>query len=319
VTERTPQRAYLDLQKLARDQGRNTQQLFELYIHERFLARVAESQYAGKLVLKGGMLLAVLDVRRGTRDADMLARGMDGDESRLEAVIGEIASIPMTDGVDFDTAAISIATIREGAEYEGIRLALPASLGGAELKLRLDLSFGDPVEPQQIDYPTLLDDQDFPLLGYPLESVIAEKADTMMLLGDANTRDRDYGDIYLLSQIHTVEAVTLRRATASVAEHRGHEGASAWTTSRNPPRESPAALGGVPRPRRPARSTGALRRCRRRSRRLHRRVAGHACVNLESCDPAVGLAAVRTTLQRVLFTPLRVNAPSAENRGPLKC
>lgn len=98
MTERTPQRTYLDLQKLARDQGRNTQQLFELYIHERFL----------------------------------------------------------------------------------------------------DLSFGDPVEPQQIDYPTLLDDQDFPLLGYPLESVIAEKADAMMFLGDANTRDRDYGDIYLL-------------------------------------------------------------------------------------------------------------------------
>lgn len=96
MTERTPQRAYLDLQKLARDQGRNTQQLFELYIHERFLARVAEAQYADKLVLKGGMLLAVLDVRRGTRDADMLARGLAGDESGLKAVIGEIASIPMT-------------------------------------------------------------------------------------------------------------------------------------------------------------------------------------------------------------------------------
>jgi hypothetical protein len=121
VTERTPQRVYLDLQKLARDQGRNTQQLFELYIHERFLARVAESQYADKLVLKGGMLLAVLDVRRGTRDADMLARGLAGDESRLKAVIGEIASISMADGVGFDTTAISIATIREGADYECIR------------------------------------------------------------------------------------------------------------------------------------------------------------------------------------------------------
>jgi len=223
VTERTPQRAYLDLQKLARDQGRNTQQLFVLYIHERFLARVAESQYADKLVLKGGMLLAVLDVRRGTRDADMLARGLAGDESRLKAVIGEIASIPMADGVDFDTTAISITAIREGADSEGIRLSQPASLGGAELKLRLDLSFGDPVEPQRIDYPTLLGDRGFPLLGYPLESVIAEKADTMMFLGDANTRDRDYGDIYLLSQIHTVEAETLRRAMQSVAQHRGHE------------------------------------------------------------------------------------------------
>lgn len=190
---------------------------------ERFLARLAESRFAGKLVLKGGMLLAVLDVRRGTRDADMLARSLASDERSLRDAISEIASISMADGVDFDTTAISIVTIREGADYEGIRLSLPARLGGAELKLRLDLSFGDPVEPQQIEYPTLLDDQGFPLLGYPLESVIAEKADTMMFLGDANTRDRDYGDVYLLSKIHPVEAKALRDVLRGVSEHRGHE------------------------------------------------------------------------------------------------
>lgn len=164
MTERTSQQVYLDLQKLAREQGRNTQQLFELCIHERFLARLAGSRFADKLVLKGGMLLAVLDVR-----------------------------------------------------------SLPASLAGAKLQLRLDLSFGDPVEPQQVDYPTLLGDQGFSVLGYPLETLIAEKADTMMFLGDANTRDRDYGDVYLLSQIHPVEAEVLRSALGSVAEHRGHE------------------------------------------------------------------------------------------------
>lgn len=223
MIERTAQRAYLDLRKLARDQGRNTQQVFELYIHERFLARLAKSRFVDKFVLKGGMLLAVLDVRRGTRDADMLARGLASDESSLRAVVGEIAAISMADGVSFDTTSISIMPIREGAEYEGVRLALPASLGGAELKLRLDLSFGDPVEPQRIDYPTLLGDEGFSLLGYPLESVIAEKADTMMFLGDTNTRDRDYADIYLLSRIHPVEAESLRAALRSVAGHRRHE------------------------------------------------------------------------------------------------
>jgi hypothetical protein len=74
-----------------------------------------------------------------------------------------------------------------------------------------------------VDYPTLLDDQGFRLLGYPLEGVIAEKADTMMFLGDANTRDRDYGDVYLLSEIHSVEAEPLRKTLRIVAEHRGHE------------------------------------------------------------------------------------------------
>jgi hypothetical protein len=223
VSERTPQQAYLGLQKLARSQGRNTQQLFELYIHERFLARLAASRFAERFVLKGGMLLAVLDVRRATRDADMLALGLASDEDNLRTVVGEILAIPMEDGVSFDPAGISITSIREDADYEGIRLTLPVDLSGATLKLKLDLSFGDPVEPQRIDYPTLLDDRTFQLLGYPLENVIAEKAETMMFLGDANTRDRDYGDVYLLSQAHPISAKSLRQALSAVAEHRHHE------------------------------------------------------------------------------------------------
>jgi hypothetical protein len=135
VSARTPQQAYLDLQKLARAQGRNTQQLFELYIHERFLARLAASRFSEMFVLKGGMLLAVLEVRRPTRDADMLARGLASpraraagphglmkmpqvagiggyfpvsDEGKLRAVVGEIAAIWMADGVGFDATDISV-------------------------------------------------------------------------------------------------------------------------------------------------------------------------------------------------------------------
>lgn len=223
MSERTPQQAYLGLQKLARDEGRNTQQLFELYIHERFLARLAASHFAERFVLKGGMLLAALNIRRATRDADMLALGLASDEANLRTVVGEILAIPIEDGVRFDPAGISIASIREDADYEGIRLTLPVDLGGAALKFKLDLSFGDPVKPKRIEYPTLLDDRPFRLLGYPLENVIAEKAETMMFLADANTRDRDYGDVYLLSAIHPVEGEALRQALHAVAEHRHRE------------------------------------------------------------------------------------------------
>jgi Nucleotidyl transferase AbiEii toxin, Type IV TA system len=221
VSGRTPQQAYLDLQRLARSQGRPTQQLFELYVHERFLARVAASRFADRLVLKGGMLLAVLDARRATRDADLLARGIGNDDASLRGVISEIARIDLSDGASFDANNIVIAVIREQAEYQGVRVTLPVGLGRAALKLRLDLSFGDPVAPHPIDYPTLLDDPGFQLLGYPIETVIAEKAETMMALGDANTRDRDYGDIYLLSEIHAVLAGPLRRTLQEVAQHRG--------------------------------------------------------------------------------------------------
>jgi hypothetical protein len=96
----------------------------------------------------------------------MLALGLANDEENLRAAAGEIAAISMADGVRFDATEISITSIREDADYAGVRLALPTSLAGAVLKLRLDLSFGDPVKPQSIDYPTLLDDPDFRLLSH---------------------------------------------------------------------------------------------------------------------------------------------------------
>ena len=141
----------------------------------------------------------------------------------LHDVVSEIAAIELTDGVVFDVERISLVTIREEAKYEGIRVVVPATLGGAVLKLRLDLSFGDPVDPQRIDYLILLDDAVISLLGYPLENVIAEKAETMMALGDANTRDRDYGDVYLLSGTYTLEGESLWDALQATAKHRGRE------------------------------------------------------------------------------------------------
>jgi hypothetical protein len=98
VSTRSPEEAYRTLPRLARADGRTMQQAFELYVHERFLARLANSRFAERLVLKGGMLLAALDARRATRDADMLARGIDNDMENLRDVVSEIAAIELTDG-----------------------------------------------------------------------------------------------------------------------------------------------------------------------------------------------------------------------------
>ena len=223
MNERTPHQAYAALQLLAREQGRTSQQLFELYVHERFLARLAASSLSQRFVLKGGMLLAVLDVRRPTRDADLLVQGVVNEPQAIRAVVEEIAAVPMSDGVVFQSPAMTIEQIREDADYPGVRVRLPAGLAGARLRLTVDLSFGDPIVPQRIDYPTLLDGEGFALLGYPLESVIAEKAITMLTLGDANTRDRDYADVYLLARVHSIEAAALRAALHTVAEHRSVE------------------------------------------------------------------------------------------------
>ena len=290
MSARSPEEAYRALRRLARADGRTTQQAFELYVHERFLARLANSRFAERLVLKGGMLLAALDARRATRDADMLARGIDNDMENLRDVVSEIAAIELTDGVGFDVERISLVTIREDAKYEGIRVVVPASLGGAVLKLRLDLSFGDLVDPQRIDYPTLLDDAVISLLGYPLENVIAEKAETMMALGDANTRDRDYGDVYLLSGSYALEGESLWDALQVVTEHRGRETRQLGPLLCDATGKSPAAMGSVLRPRWPLCTARALRRGCRRGGRVPRRPSGGRRLLLGSAPASLGIA-----------------------------
>ena len=223
MTGVTGRQAYLKLQRMAREQGRNTQELFEIYIHERFLARVAGSQYGDRLVLKGGMLLAVVGERRATRDADLLARGIGNDDESIRGVIGEIAGLALADGVAFDVDEIATQVMREEADYHGVRVTLPVDLGGAKLKLKSISRSATPSTRNESTTRLSSRGPGFPLLGYPLQSVIAEKGETMVFLGDANTRDRDYGDVYLLSGLHPFEADPLRDALTRVAQHRGHE------------------------------------------------------------------------------------------------
>jgi hypothetical protein len=216
-------RAYRDLQRLARATGRGTQELLELYVHERFLARLARSEYRDRFVLKGGMLLTMLDVRRPTRDADLLARALTNEAGAMESIAAEIASINAgDDGVQFDVANVTSQVIREEGEYGGLRVKMPAALATAMLRLQLDISVGDPVEPKPIDYPELLGGE-FTLLGYPIEQTLAEKIATMVSRGDANTRDRDWADVYLLAERHEIPAKELGDALEATAAHRGHE------------------------------------------------------------------------------------------------
>ena len=153
-------RAYLDLQNLARRQGRQTQTLMVIYVLERFLARLQASRYADRFVLKGGMLLAVWDARRATVDADFLARNLNLDEESALRQVVDIAALlaPVEDGVEFRTDTAKASTIRDGDLYGGVRIAMAATVAGAVVKLRLDISTGDPVAPPPtiVDYPTLL-------------------------------------------------------------------------------------------------------------------------------------------------------------------
>ncbi len=222
MTERSGTQAYRSLQARARNEGRGTEELLVLYAHEGFLRRLSLSEHRRALVLKGGMLMAVLHARRPTRDADLSVHGLPSDHAAVQQFITDIARTNAADGLEFDTTKIALTTMREDAEYQGVRVSMPAALATARLKVQLDLSFGEPVDMHEISYPTLLDDHDILLLGYPIELTLAEKISTMMVRGQANTRDRDFADVALLSRLHAIDAGALHAALTRTAEHRTH-------------------------------------------------------------------------------------------------
>ena len=173
-----PGRAYLDLQNRARREGRGTQELLTLYVVERWLARLSDSRYAEDFVLKGGMLLAAFGQRRPTVDVDTLARNLANDADTVASRVAEIAALPGDDGVDFLTASATATTIRDDALYAGVRVTMDARIATANVNLRLDVSFGDPVTPapRQVVLPALRPGMAaVTALGYPIETVLAEK------------------------------------------------------------------------------------------------------------------------------------------------
>jgi Nucleotidyl transferase AbiEii toxin, Type IV TA system len=173
-------RVYLDLQRLARSTGRPTDEVLRTYVLERFLWRAAQSVYREQLILKGGMLLAVFAARRPTADVDLLARDVSNDPDGIAAVVAAILKIDSDDGVSYAVDEISVTTIREGDAYPGVRVTVPAAVDRARVVLRVDVSVGDPVTPAPVavEYPGLLH-QPFTVVGYPFETVLAEKIVTM--------------------------------------------------------------------------------------------------------------------------------------------
>jgi Nucleotidyl transferase AbiEii toxin, Type IV TA system len=185
-------RAYLDLQSRARAEGRGTQELLTLYVVERWLARLSASPYRDQFILKGGMLLAALDARRPTADLDALARDFTNDEATVISRVVAIAGYPVPDdGVEFDPHTVTSRVIRGEDLYSGVRIAMNCALASAIVKLRLDVNFGYPVvpAPQSIQSPALRSGvPPISILGYPIETVLAEKISTAITLGAANTR-----------------------------------------------------------------------------------------------------------------------------------
>lgn len=214
-------RVYLDLRRAARADGRATDEYLRLYVLEGFLARLAASAFAETLVVKGGVLLAAYQIRRPTADVDIAAQDTPGQLDHIQNLVTAVAARPESDGIVFDIATATAESIREENSYTGVRVTLTASLATAVIRFHVDVNVGDPIwpAPERIRLPRLLGGE-IALRGYPLPMVLAEKIVTAMERGTANTRWRDFADIYLLTTTHSIPADTTRHAIRTVADHR---------------------------------------------------------------------------------------------------
>jgi hypothetical protein len=225
VSDEHAKRVFRELQVLARaDYGGNTGALLVVYAVEGFLRRLAASRYATKMTLKGGMLMAAMSARRMTKDADLSTVGISNDESRVAAIVAEIASLQVDrdDGLAFDATTITTQPMREDTEYQGVRVKLVAHLTTAKMTTTLDFSFGDPQRSTVIELPELLGEGTIRLASYLPEMTLAEKIATMMSRRELNTRDRDFADVWVLSRVQAIAAPKLREAIVEVAGHRKH-------------------------------------------------------------------------------------------------
>lgn len=204
------------LTNLAREKGRPFQELLFHYGIERFLYRLSKISYGGDLILKGGLVFEIqqLPRRRFTRDIDLRSFSENSIKSVRNNIV-EICDLEVDpDGLVFDPETLLVEEIRKPTESPWIRVRFTAYLGAAEIPMQVDLSFSDEIypDPWTVEYPTLLGMDPPRIRRYPWESVIAEKFESMMRLGEVNSRMKDFYDIWPLSRQIPFEGKKLKEA-----------------------------------------------------------------------------------------------------------
>lgn len=213
------------IKNIAKDKHISAQLVMQNYMLERLLERISISKYQQNFILKGGFLIAAmvgLDTR-ATMDLDGTIKGMPVNEQTIREMFEEICKIELDDDVTFTFR--SIGEIREGDEYTGYRVALSANFPPMAVPLKLDITTGDKITPREIEYQfkLLLEDRSISVLAYNLETIMAEKLETVISRGDQNTRPRDYYDVYILAKLQyaNITPSALKVALAATAEKRG--------------------------------------------------------------------------------------------------
>ena len=213
------------IRNMSKKKSSDAQILMRNYMMERFLERISLSEYKDKFILKGGMLVAAmvgLDAR-ATMDLDVTIKAANVSLRDVEMIISNIIAIPIDDGVSFRIKRIS--EIMEEADYPGVRVSMETKFDGVIIPLKIDISTGDVITPKEIRYRfnLMLEDRTIEVWAYNLETVLAEKLETVISRNVTNTRMRDFYDIYILQKLHgeQLDKEILWHALVATARKRG--------------------------------------------------------------------------------------------------
>ena len=210
------------LRNMAKEKRVAPQVLLQNYMFERFLARLAQSEYRDKFVLKGGVLIAAMVglEQRSTMDLDATMRNLPMTEQSIHKAISTICAISVDDDVTFKAGVIG--PIRPDDVYGGYRVAVTAYYDTIETPLSIDISTGDVITPHAVPFTLkgMFDEEQLELWAYNIETVLAEKIETILRRNIFNTRPRDFCDVYILSETQHFDKALLKEAIAATAAHR---------------------------------------------------------------------------------------------------
>ena len=221
----TPEQIKGRIKSVAKQNNADARTLMRIYMMERFLERLAQSEYRDNFIIKGGILVtAMIGVaHRSTMDIDTSMKNLNLSAEDALRVVNQVKDIDLDDGVSFEVKDVS--NIMDEMEYPGIRVTMNANVGRLITPLKIDISTGDVITPRAIEfnYDLLLEDRSISLWSYNLETILTEKLQTVLARGILNTRMRDFYDIRMLLDTYEdkVNKAVLKDAFAATCKKRG--------------------------------------------------------------------------------------------------
>ncbi|GAB7231235.1 MULTISPECIES: nucleotidyl transferase AbiEii/AbiGii toxin family protein [Facklamia] len=215
------------IRSMAEKKNLKSQEVLQIYFFERFLERLSKSNYKNNFVIKGGFLISSLIgiENRTTMDMDTTIKGIPLKEEKIKEIVNEIINIDVDDGIRFEIKDISY--IREEDEYENFRISLIANVGKTKNPMKLDLTTGDAITPREIEYtyPCIFSQEDIKIMAYPLETILAEKYETIIRRNITTTRMRDFYDLYTLYKLKKdeIDYKILKEAIERTSDKRGSQ------------------------------------------------------------------------------------------------